>query len=137
MMRWYACRWTNGRFKSTLHRVVNSNERFSTPFFLAANWDAEVSPGTSTPFTRLSVCSQMSTDSLFEHLLAMRLLRLVDMLTSDGVTSCLNTSNSVISKLCSAVPDVSAAKLHQCWGEHSCCTSYMRGLADYAAQSRV
>ena len=40
------CRWTNGRFKSTLHRVVNSNERFSTPFFLAANWDAEV--GTQT-----------------------------------------------------------------------------------------
>ena len=38
----FCCRWTNGRFKSTLHRVVNSNERFSTPFFLAANWDAEV-----------------------------------------------------------------------------------------------
>ena len=36
------CRWTNGRFKSTLHRVVNANERFSTPFFLAPNWDAKV-----------------------------------------------------------------------------------------------
>lgn len=35
-------RWTNGRFRSTLHRVVNTNERFSTPFFLAANWDAEL-----------------------------------------------------------------------------------------------
>ncbi|CAL8464781.1 g4316 [Coccomyxa elongata] len=35
-------RWTNGRFRSTLHRVVNTSERFSTPFFLAANWDAEL-----------------------------------------------------------------------------------------------
>lgn len=35
-------RWTGGRFKSTLHRVVNSSERFSTPFFLAPNWDAQV-----------------------------------------------------------------------------------------------
>ena len=43
-----SCRWTNGRFKSTLHRVVNSNERFSTPFFLAANWDAEVHISSST-----------------------------------------------------------------------------------------
>ena len=34
--------WTGGRFRSTLHRVVNSSERFSTPFFLAPNWDARV-----------------------------------------------------------------------------------------------
>jgi isopenicillin N synthase-like dioxygenase len=36
--------WTGGRFRSTLHRVVNASERFSTPFFLAPNWDAEVLP---------------------------------------------------------------------------------------------
>ncbi|KAK9829658.1 hypothetical protein WJX72_007150 [[Myrmecia] bisecta] len=37
-------RWTNGRFRSTLHRVVkrDSCERYSSPFFLAPNWDAKI-----------------------------------------------------------------------------------------------
>ena len=41
-------RWTNDRWRSTLHRVVNpptgggSNERFSIAFFHNANWDALV-----------------------------------------------------------------------------------------------
>ncbi len=41
-------RWTNDRWRSTLHRVVNppitadGNERFSIAFFHNANWDAEV-----------------------------------------------------------------------------------------------
>lgn len=35
--------WTNGLFKSTLHRVVNTGrERYSTAFFLDANFDAPV-----------------------------------------------------------------------------------------------
>jgi isopenicillin N synthase-like dioxygenase len=42
-------RWTNDRWRSTLHRVVNpprepgrSNRRASFPFFHNANWDARV-----------------------------------------------------------------------------------------------
>lgn len=37
--------WTNGLFKSTLHRVVNDGkERFSLPFFVAADYDAQIQP---------------------------------------------------------------------------------------------
>jgi len=37
--------WSNGRLKATLHRVVNDGrERFSLPFFVAADFDAVVAP---------------------------------------------------------------------------------------------
>ncbi|MGI9333657.1 MAG: isopenicillin N synthase family dioxygenase [Gammaproteobacteria bacterium] len=37
--------WTNGVFKSTVHRVVNSSkERYSMPFFVAADFDAPITP---------------------------------------------------------------------------------------------
>ena len=37
--------WTNGRFKATLHRVANNGaERYSLPFFVAANYDAVIAP---------------------------------------------------------------------------------------------
>ncbi|WP_172332655.1 isopenicillin N synthase family oxygenase [Mangrovicoccus sp. HB161399] len=37
--------WTNGIFRSTPHRVLNlSPERFSLPYFVAANYDAEIKP---------------------------------------------------------------------------------------------
>ena len=37
--------WTNGAFKSTPHRVLNlSPERFSMPYFVAANHDAMIKP---------------------------------------------------------------------------------------------
>lgn len=37
--------WTNGRFRSTLHRVVNTGkERLSLPFFVGANYDAVIEP---------------------------------------------------------------------------------------------
>lgn len=38
-------RLTNGLFKATAHRVVNASgsERYSLPFFLEPNWDAEIS----------------------------------------------------------------------------------------------
>ena len=37
--------WSNGAFKSTLHRVVNNgHERYSMPFFVAANYDAKIKP---------------------------------------------------------------------------------------------
>jgi len=37
--------WTNGRLKATLHRVENDGrERFSLPFFVAADYDAVIAP---------------------------------------------------------------------------------------------
>jgi isopenicillin N synthase-like dioxygenase len=37
--------WTNGILRSTPHRVINrSNERFSMPYFVAANHNAEIRP---------------------------------------------------------------------------------------------
>lgn len=37
--------WTNGTLRSTPHRVINrSRERFSMPYFVAANHDAEIRP---------------------------------------------------------------------------------------------
>ncbi|MEM8754188.1 MAG: 2-oxoglutarate and iron-dependent oxygenase domain-containing protein [Pseudomonadota bacterium] len=37
--------WTNGAFRSTPHRVLNlSPERFSMPYFVAANYDAVIKP---------------------------------------------------------------------------------------------
>lgn len=37
--------WTNGRLRATLHRVVNDGrERFSLPFFVAADYDAVIAP---------------------------------------------------------------------------------------------
>ena len=40
----YMARWTNGRFRSTLHRVVNrtGNERYSILYFAISNFDAEI-----------------------------------------------------------------------------------------------
>ena len=39
-------RWTNGCYRSTLHRVVNTTgqERYSIPFFLEPNFDCVVEP---------------------------------------------------------------------------------------------
>jgi len=44
-------RWTAGRFKSTVHRVVNvsPNERFSVPFFLEPNMDLRIVEGGLCP----------------------------------------------------------------------------------------
>ena len=37
--------WSNGRLRATLHRVVSDGrERYSLPFFVAADYDAVVAP---------------------------------------------------------------------------------------------
>ncbi|KAJ3836648.1 hypothetical protein F5878DRAFT_624630 [Lentinula raphanica] len=39
-------RWTNGIFKSTVHRAINKSDgcRYSIPLFVGANWDAKLDP---------------------------------------------------------------------------------------------
>lgn len=38
--------WTNGKFKSTIHRAINltGKERYSVPFFFGVNYDAVIKP---------------------------------------------------------------------------------------------
>ncbi|KAG9745345.1 Clavaminate synthase-like protein, partial [Aureobasidium melanogenum] len=40
----FLMRWTNGVYKSTIHRVVNrtTKERYSVPFFFSINYDQQV-----------------------------------------------------------------------------------------------
>ena len=43
----FLMRWTNGLYKSTVHRVVSkpgTGERYSVPFFFSINYDSEVKP---------------------------------------------------------------------------------------------
>ena len=57
-------RWTNGRFKATPHRVVNSSgkTRYSVPFFFATNYDVNIKP--------LDVCVSEGTEPQYEEILA-------------------------------------------------------------------
>jgi isopenicillin N synthase-like dioxygenase len=60
--------WTNGRFRSTLHRVVNvGTERYSIPFFVAADYDAKVAP--LKPFVTPGKQPRYETITAGHHLL--------------------------------------------------------------------
>jgi isopenicillin N synthase-like dioxygenase len=57
-------RWTNGKFKATPHRVVNTSgkARYSVPFFFATNYDVNIKP--------LDVCIPKGTSPRYEEILA-------------------------------------------------------------------
>ena len=57
-------RWTNGRFKATPHRVVNTSgqQRYSVPFFFATNYDVNIKP--------LDACVPEGTKPRYEEILA-------------------------------------------------------------------
>jgi isopenicillin N synthase-like dioxygenase len=60
--------WTNGRYRSTLHRVVNhGEERYSVPFFVAADYDARVGP--LEPFLSHGAPPRYPTFTAGHHLL--------------------------------------------------------------------
>ena len=57
-------RWTNGKFKATPHRVVNTSKqnRYSVPFFFATNYDVNIKP--------LDVCVPNDSSPRYEDVLA-------------------------------------------------------------------
>jgi isopenicillin N synthase-like dioxygenase len=61
-------RWSNGRFLSTVHRVVNrlGRERFSIPFFFEPNFDTKVKPILQLP----AEVPKYEPTTAGEHLLA-------------------------------------------------------------------
>ncbi len=57
-------RWTNGKFKATPHRVVNTSgqTRYSVPFFFATNYDVNIKP--------LDICVPEGTSPRYGEILA-------------------------------------------------------------------
>lgn len=66
-------RWSGYRFKSTVHRVVNTSntDRYSVPYFLEPNMDSMIVPGAlcsaSAPSLAVDGCATKSAEEILEN----------------------------------------------------------------------
>ena len=86
--------WTNGAFKSNMHRVANTGrEQYSMPFFVAADYDAVIEP--LHEFTSPAERPHYRRMRAGEHL-TNRLLRVILLISGNDMKSTLSCSTSCL-----------------------------------------